>query len=763
MQITERLGALSTSRPRLITWSVIVVTLLVAIGAYRLTLQTDYRYYFDSDNPDRQAFAELDISFGGTDDILLGLMPDSGKVLTPGNMLRLAAIQDALLDTPFAQRVTSVADVAVALPGATPEEGPQITTLRALAESGVPDPEVWQRAVAEVTRLTQGTLLAKDASIAAAHVRIELPENNDFWDTRAVLQHARALQTDFEANNPDAKLLLAGVLPYYHEILELAMRDIYALFPFAIGIAALMLRMLLGSWRASGACAVPVLCAVVTTVGINGWIGFPVTVAILVVPIIVLVIALAYAVHFTDTHLQLRAEHESARDSALQSLRENIEPVLLTGGTTILGFLAMNSSIAPPYRYMGNITAIGIGVAVVYVVLVMPAMLAMVDPPYWRKKGLLRRGLEAIGERFSKPIHNPLFLIGTPLVILALLACIPLNTVDDNISEWFSGDTRLRQDNLLVDERLTGMQQLYYQLPAPGPHVVHDPAYLKKVEAFAEWLKTQEGVVAVRMLPTLVRSLNESFGDGSRAIPQDPGVTEQLLWTYEFSAAPGDRATGLLNEDRSASLVHVSLRNRPGHEFQAFDRKAQAWLAENAGHLEAPGGNSGVMMFSRMALQNIPPMITGTLAVLLFAAVLVAVVLKSVRLGLISIVPNLLPVGLAFGTWGLVSGHIGIALSVISTAALGIIVDDCIHLLERYKEGRKGGTASPAAACRHAIRRVGGAITITTMVLCVGMGLIGFSQVQPTHELGLWLAIAIAYAWFCDLFLLPQLLTRFDK
>jgi len=163
-----------------------------------------------------------------------------------------------------------------------------------------------------------------------------------------------------------------------------------------------------------------------------------------------------------------------------------------------------------------------------------------------------------------------------------------------------------------------------------------------------------------------------------------------------------------------------------------------------------------------MALDNIPPMIIGTLVVLLFATVVVAIALKSIRLGLISIVPNLLPVGLSFGTWGMLSGHVGIALSVISAAALGIIVDDTIHLLERYKEGRKGGKATAGEACRHAIRRVGGAITITTMVLVVGIGLIGFSQVQPTHELGLWLAITIAYAWLCDLLLLPQLLTRFD-
>ncbi len=763
MQVTEQLGAMITARPKRFVWSVILMTLLIATGAYRLTLLTDYRYYFDDDNPDRIAFGELESRFGGTDDIILGLEPPGGNALTPDNILKVAALADALQNTPFAERITSVADIAVALPGADAEEGPQITSLRGLAETGNTDADLWQRAREEVAKLTTGTLLAADHSIAAAHVRVALPEGNDFWDTRAVLRHTEQVRDDFETDHPDNRVLLAGVLPYYHAILELAMRDIYALFPFCIAIAAFMLRTLLGSWRAAGACAVPVLCAVVTTIGMNGWLGYPVTVATLIVPIIVLVIALAYAVHFCDTHLQLRTEHESASASALQSLRENIEPVLLTGGTTVLGFLAMNSSIAPPYRYMGNITAIGVAFAVLYVVLVMPAMLTLIDPPYWRKKGPLRLGLEYLGERYSKPIRAPLVLFLVPLVILAILACIPMNTIDDNISEWFSGDTRLRQDNLVVDERLTGMQQLYYQLPAAGPTGVHDPDYLAKVEAFEAWLRNQEGVVAVRMLPNLVRSLSRSFGDGSGEIPDDPAETEQLLWLYEFSAQPGDRATGLLNEDRTASLVHVSLRNRPGHEFQDFDKQAQAWLASNAAELDAPGGNSGVMMFSRMALQNIPPMIIGTLAVLVFAAILVAVVLRSVRLGIISIVPNLLPVGLAFGTWGLLSGHIGIALSVISTAALGIIVDDCIHFLERYKEGRRGGAASPEEACKHAIRRVGGAITITTMVLCVGMGLIGFSQVQPTHELGLWLAIAIAYAWFCDLFLLPQLLTRFDK
>ncbi|MDX1496002.1 MAG: MMPL family transporter [Salinisphaeraceae bacterium] len=741
----------------------LLLTLVVAIGTYRLTLQTDYRYFFDKDNPDLIAFTELETNYGGTDDIVLGLMPDSGDALKPENILRLADIHDALLDTPFALRVSSVANLTIAMPGAEPGQGPQITSLRVLAEAGLAGSEQWQQAITEVRRLATGTLLAQDGSIAAAHVRIELPEENDFWDSRAVYKYTQQVRDRFEAEAPDTRVLLAGVLPYYHLVLELAIRDVYALFPFCLLVAALMLRLLLGSWRASAVCAVPVLCAVVTSIGICGWMGIPVSAVTMGVPILIMVIALAYAVHLTDTHLQLRSSSQSAVEAARQSLQENFSPVLLTGGTTILGFLAMNISIAPPYRDMGNTTAAGVAVSVVYVLLVLPALLGMVDPPHHPKRAPLRRWLEYLAKRYSRPIHSPWLVGGTLLVIVGLLACIPLNTIDDDMSGWLSDKIRLRQDHAILGQRLTGMVRLYYSLPAPAADGVHDPDYLGKVEEFADWLQEQEAVVAVRMLPPLVRGLNASFGDGSRELPQNPELTEQLLWTYEFSAPPGDRFSGLVNSNRTASVVLVLLEDSSGHELHAFDRRARAWLDEHAGELNAPSGRGGMMMFSRMVLQNIPPMIFGTLGVLFFAAMLIGLVFKSWRLALISLVPNLLPIGLAFGTWGLISGHVGVGLSVICTAAVGIIVDDCIHLMARYHEGRQRRGSGPGAGCDYAIRRVGGAITITTVVLCLGIGMIGFSQLQPTHELGVWLSIAIAYAWFCDLFLLPQLLLRFDK
>lgn len=755
----DRIGIWLTHYPRLIVVAVLLAVLGFASGGLRLQFVTDYRAYFDPANPDLKHIADLESRFGATDDILLALEPKDGQVLTTSGIERVAALADALREMPYANRVDSIADIPVA---ADTGAGPALTTLRGLASDPALDPAILQQAAVEVARLTRGTLLGEKNDIAAAHVTVNLPNMATYAQTGEVQRYVLEQQKKVEAEFAPDRVLLAGVVPYYHAIMDLAMRDIALLIPVCLLVAIGILRGLLASWRATWACCIPVVAAVLVAVGAHGWIGNPVTVATVVVPIMVLVISLAYNVHLADTFLDLRSEFPTAAQAARASLRANIVPLSLTTGTTLLGFFSMNNSVSPPYRDMGNTTLVGVMAAAVFAVVLMPPLLCWLDPPYWREKGLLRRGLDRLADAIVQPIRSRLALWLGGGLIVGLLACIPLNTVDDNISEWFSDSSRLRQDNQTVNLQLTGMQQLYYELPAGGPGGVHDPQYLARVAQFAQWLRTQPNVVAVRALPDLVQALSRNFG-GADAIPQDPAKVEQLLYTYEFSAAPGDRAGGLLDDARSSSLVHVSLRNRPGYEFQAFDRNAQAWLAQHLPELGVKPGTSAVMMFSKMAHENIPPMIWGTIGVLVITALVVTVALGSFRLGLISLVPALVPIGMAFGLWGLISGHVGIALSVVSNAALGIIVDDTIHMLGRYRAARRSGMATAAEACQYTIRHVGGALTTTTLVLAVGVGMIGFSNVQPTHEMGIFLAMTFVFSWLCVLVLLPQLLTRFDK
>jgi predicted RND superfamily exporter protein len=282
------------------------------------------------------------------------------------------------------------------------------------------------------------------------------------------------------------------------------------------------------------------------------------------------------------------------------------------------------------------------------------------------------------------------------------------------------------------------------------------------VERFVAWLREQQGVMAVRSLPDFIKGVGRSFGAEGDALPSDATQVEQLLLSYQFSAPPGDRAMGLVNDAYSSSLVHVSVRNGTGEEYQGLDRRAQAWLKRNLPELNVYPGTSAVMMFSKMAHENIPPMVIGALSVLAVAGLIVCIGLRSLRLGLIALIPALLPAGLAFGVWGLISGHFGIALSVVTDASLGIIVDDCIHVLGRYHSARKRGAAT-AEACQYTISHVGGAITTTTLVLSVGVGLLAFSSVQPTHEMGVVMPIIFVFAWFSTLVLLPQILMRLDR
>ncbi|MGH8530949.1 MAG: efflux RND transporter permease subunit [Nevskiales bacterium] len=759
MKAAGRWSEWVTAHPRLIASLALSLTLIAGMGAARLRLVSDYRTYLAPDDESTQAFAELERRFGGTDELLLVLAPADGEAQTPTAIMRVGKLADRLREMPGAVRASSIADLPLALSG---EAGATLTSLGALAQAGNTEPAIWAAASASVARLATNTLLARDGSMTAAYVTVRLPNPAGFSDSQQVMDYVTELGREAEAEFAGDRILRTGTVPYYHDIMLAALRDLLILFPLCLAMAAVMLLSLLGSVRMVLACAVPVLCAVVTGVGLAGWGGVQVTAVTVIAPVLILVVSLAYVVHVADTYLQIRATEASTIRAVQLSLIENLRPTLLTVGTTALGFFSLNFSVAPPYQELGMVVAIGVAMSAVFVLTLMPVLLIWLNPPAMRDKSRFRRAVERLAER-TQAIENPRTLLALGVITAGLLLCIGLNTLDDDLAEWFLEGTRLRQETMEIDQRLTGVQQIHFALPAAGDAGVHDPAYLQKVDAFAQWLRGQPDVMSVRSLPDVLRYLHEATVPGATGLPQSPALAEQLLWLYEFSAPPGDRLGGLLDDERRASLVHVSIRHQAGTALQALDTAARNWLAAQAPEFGVPMGLSAAMTFAQMALRNAPIMLMATGAVMLLSALAIGWSLRSVRLGWICVPSNLLPLGLGYGLWGLLSGHVGVALSLVAGAALGIIVDDSIHILHRYRDARRDLGMDATTACRYTVRRVGGAVTITTMVLVVGMLQVAFSSVQPNHEIGLWLAMTFALAWFCELVMLPQLLMRFDR
>ena len=172
---------------------------------------------------------------------------------------------------------------------------------------------------------------------------------------------------------------------------------------------------------------------------------------------------------------------------------------------------------------------------------------------------------------------------------------------------------------------------------------------------------------------------------------------------------------------------------------------------------------SGVsIVFAHLSERNIDSMLRGTTIGMALISFILMWVFKSVRLGVVSLVPNFLPAIMAFGLWGYMVGRAGLPASVFTAMAFGIIVDDTIHFLSRYRSARSEGQ-SAADAVRHAFRKVGRALWTTTVVLSLGFLVFASSGFEVSWALGLLVTITIVFALLCDFLLLPPLLMAIDR
>ena len=162
----------------------------------------------------------------------------------------------------------------------------------------------------------------------------------------------------------------------------------------------------------------------------------------------------------------------------------------------------------------------------------------------------------------------------------------------------------------------------------------------------------------------------------------------------------------------------VVLRNTTSRDQRALDARAAGWLAANAAGLATEA--SGVsIVFAHLSQRNVESMLRGTVAAMALVSVILILVFRSLRLGLISLVPNFIPAAAAFGLWGFLVGQVGLAASVVTAMVFGIIVDDTIHFMSKYSDARRQGLAAPEAV-RAAFRTVGHALWTTSAILALG-------------------------------------------
>ncbi len=219
-------------------------------------------------------------------------------------------------------------------------------------------------------------------------------------------------------------------------------------------------------------------------------------------------------------------------------------------------------------------------------------------------------------------------------------------------------------------------------------------------------------------------------------------------------------STNHLIWDATALGVLLALAWRESAQ-RALVARSEAWLRDNAPDLATKGVGVAVM-FSYISERNINSMLSGSVFGLILISVILIIALRSVKIGLLSLIPNLLPIGLTFGIWGMMVGQVNMAASVVTGMVLGIVVDDTVHFLSKYLRARRENGLSPEDAVRYAFSTVGMALVVTTIVLIAGFLVLAQSDFAINSTMAILTAMAIAIALAVDFLLLPPILLKFD-
>jgi predicted RND superfamily exporter protein len=544
---------------------------------------------------------------------------------------------------------------------------------------------------------------------------------------------------------------------------EAARDDISTLVPLMFATLMIITALSLRSTTGTFVTLAIVLLSMITGVGLAGWFRVAFTAASANAPTIILTLAVADSIHILVTIFQEMRVGRPKHAAIAESLRINLRPVFLTSLTTAIGFLTMNFSDAPPFRDMGNIVAMGLTAAFVYSVLFLPSLMAVLPV---RVRPLAPGAGITSFERLANFVVNrrKLVLWVTVAVSVGLTTGISRIELSDDFVKYFSERYDIRKATDFTKDNLTGVNRIEYSLRSGEPGGINDPEYLAKVEEFADWYRHQPKVVHVSTITETMKRLNKNMhGDDASyyRIPERRDLAAQYLLLYEMSLPFGLDLNDQINVDKSATRMIVTLSDTTTREQREMDERARAWLKANAPESMFTYGSGLSIIWAHISERNINSML-GVLGASFGALVVISGILifalRSIRLGLISLIPNLAPAVIAFGVWGMVVGRVGLALSIIVSMTLGIVVDDAVHFLSKYLRARRELGMSPSDAIRHAFQMVGAAIWVTTVALVAGFLILALSGFRMNADMGLMSAITITLALALDFFLLPTLL-----
>lgn len=748
-------------KPWVVLAVTVLVTLLLGVGLKNASLSSDFRLYFSEDNPQMLAFESLEADFNKTDSLIFLIEAERG--IYDQKVLRyIDSLVDEAWKLPFSRRVDAITN----FPRTITEADELVTDYLVPGDFSYSESAITKLKEFVSSDIQARQYVSADSTVAVVNVSLSLPDDDKKATNRLVSRVREMVES--EVAKPDGvSVQLIGTAIVNLALEEAVKREASFLVPLSyllvFGSMWLLIRV------GSGVVLTLGVITLTNIVAFGGfvWLGGILTPAVSPVPNMIIIIAVADCMHLLVSYYHYLREYD--KDKALDTaLRINFKPMLVTSVTTAVGLLCLNFSESPPYRDLGNMVAFGAMFAFLLTITFVPAFLAILpvpkrisskSEPYMHEKLVFR-----LGEWITN--HSLKLMVISALLVCFFVSHIADNELSDNWEGYYDETFAVKRALNTQKEKLYGTRFIEYKVDSGRSQGIFDPAYMKSLDRLVEWLRQQPETGSVTAFSDQIKEIHRTLHDNDRSyyrVPDNRELLAQTVLLYEMSLPYGMGIEERVNIDKSATRLSLQLYSMTSKEIIAFDRRVQDWVGQNASNLEISEGTGLDIVFANISQRNTESLAKGTVIALVVISLILILILKSLKLGILSLIPNLVPAAMAYGLWGMLVGRVDMALSIVGTMSLGLVVDDTVHFLSKYQYARNKLGKTVHEAIEFAFKTVGVAMLVTTIVLAGGFGILFVSHFQPTASMGSLLAITIVFALIVDFILLPGLLILFDR
>ena len=748
-------------------WGVLLGSLVLMMGLAsqgKMEFDGDYHVFFSKSNPELEAFDALQEKYTKDDNVILVLSPKNKNVFTKENLSAIEDLTALSWNTPYSSRVDALTNFQF-----TSAVGDDLYVDDLSYESSLKTPqeikEIKRRALSEP--LLVNRILNTQGSVTAVNITVKLPGVDSAKEIPEVTMHVRKMIEEFKVKHPNFEVHTSGLVPLNTAFFESSMNDLGLTMIMLIIVIITTLILTRNIWSTL-ATLVVVMFSILSAVGFVGIMGIKLTPPSAVFPTMILTLAVADSIHILITMLQkMRVDGLSKVDALVESIRLNFMPVFITSLTTVIGFLTMNFGDVPPFWDLGNVTAFGMTMAFLFSTTTLPAIMAVFPVKATKKDKLIdpkKNWYLALGNFVVK---QPVKLTVISVIVIGALGYLATkNRFNDEFINYFDESVKFRTDTDYISDNLTGIYNIEFSIGSGESGGINNPGYLRKLNDFENWLNEQPEVIHVNAFSEVARRVNRSMhGDNSDfyKVPDNREEAAQYLLLYELSLPFGLDLNNQINVDKSESRVTVTLKNIDSPQMIAFSERGEQWLKDNAPKEMHAIGVSPMLMFSKLGFRQADSMLKGNIIALILISLILMFALRSFKLGLLSIIPNVTPVIIGFGIWAMYKAQINTGMVVVFGMTLGIIVDDTVHFMSKFLRARRelGYTAKEAVV--YAFETVGKALVTTTIVLLAGFAVLSTSSFALNSYMARITVVIILSALIIDFILLPSLLILMSK